>query len=67
MNYADFTTRYIRYTQTAKTASEAFKDADYATAITRPEEPSYGGFGALLGVLLMVAIFGYGFWLTISH
>jgi len=67
MNYADFTTRYVRYTNTAKTASEAFKDADYATAITRPREANYGGFGAFVFALAIVSIFGYGFWLTINH
>ena len=49
-----------------KTASEAFKDADYATAIERPKSLDYSGFGAFLGALLFVAVFGYGFWLTIG-
>ena len=62
MNYADFTTRYTRYTQTAKSVSEAFKDAEYATSITRPEDGEYSVFWGLLGALMFVAIFGYGFW-----
>jgi len=52
--------------KTYKTASEAFKDADYATAIDRPEEPEYDLLWGFLGALLFVAVFGYGFWRTIS-
>ena len=50
-----------------RTASEAFKDADYATAIQRPTESSTGGFWAFLAAMVGVGIFGYGFWLTISR
>jgi len=67
MNYADFTTRYTRYTQTAKSVSEAFKDADYATAITRPKQSDFDGLGAFLGGMLFVAVFAYSFWLTIGR
>lgn len=67
MNYSDFTTRYTRYTQTQKTLSEAFRDADYACALTRPKEADYGGFGAFVAALALSVIFGYGFFLTISH
>jgi hypothetical protein len=52
--------------KTYKTASEAFKDADYATAIQRPPEPEYDLLWGFLGALLFVAVFGYGFWRTIS-
>jgi hypothetical protein len=50
-----------------RTASEAFKDADYATAIERPKQSDYSGFGGLLLALIFVAVFGYGFWLTIGR
>ena len=52
--------------KTYKTASEAFKDSDYATAITRPKEPEYDFFWCLMGALTFVAMFGYGFWRTIG-
>jgi hypothetical protein len=51
--------------KTYKTASEAFKDADYATAIQRPQESDFSGFGAFCGGMLFVAVFSYGFFLTI--
>jgi hypothetical protein len=50
-----------------RTASEAFKDAEYATAIQRPENAQYGSFWSFICALIAVGIFGYGFWLTISH
>jgi len=53
--------------KTYKTASEAFKDADYATAIQRPQSSNIDGFNGLIMALLFVAIFAYGFWQTISH
>ena len=34
-----------------KTASEAFKDASYATGIEMPEKSEYSHFWALLGIL----------------
>jgi hypothetical protein len=50
-----------------KTASEAFRDADYATAIERPHQTDFSGFGAFLGALVFLAVFAYGFWLTIGR
>ena len=50
-----------------KTASEAFKDADYATAIERPKSSDFSGFGAFLGALVFLIVFSYGFWLTIGR
>jgi len=50
-----------------KTASEAFRDADYATAIERPQSCDFSGFGAFLGALVFLAVFAYGFWLTIGR
>lgn len=52
--------------KTYKTASEAFRDADYATAIQRPYQGDFDGLGAFLGALLFVAIFAYGFWRYVS-
>jgi hypothetical protein len=52
--------------KTYRTASEAFKDADYATALQRPESFDFDGFGAFCGALLFLAIFAYSFWRTIS-
>ena len=53
--------------KTYKSASEAFKDADYATAIQRPESSDFSGFGAFCGALVFLAVFAYGFWLTIGR
>jgi hypothetical protein len=50
-----------------KTASEAFRDADYATAIERPQSSDLSGFGAFFGALVFLAVFAYGFWLTIGR
>jgi len=49
-----------------KTASEAFKDAEYASAIERPRESQYDFFWGLMGALLFVAVFGYSFWRTLG-
>jgi hypothetical protein len=53
--------------KTYRSASEAFRDADYAEAITRPQDALYDGFWAFMGVLAFVAIFAYCFWLTIGR
>ena len=53
--------------KTYKTASEAFKDANYATAIQRPQSFNIDGFNGFIMALVFVAIFAYGFWQTISH
>jgi hypothetical protein len=53
--------------KTYKTASEAFKDADYATAIQRPTEKRYEALWALFGTLFFVATFGYIFWQAINR
>jgi hypothetical protein len=53
--------------KTYRTASEAFRDADYATAIHRPQETDFSGIGAFLGAMLFLAVFAYGFWLTIGR
>jgi hypothetical protein len=42
-----------------KTASEAFKDATWSTAIERPLENEYSPFWALLGVLLALGCIAY--------
>ena len=53
--------------KTYRSASEAFRDADYATAIQRPVKTDYSGFGAFMGALAFLAIFAYCFWLTIGR
>ena len=53
--------------KTYKTASEAFKDADYATAIQKPIEKRYEWIWALLGTIFFVSTFGYIFWSAISR
>ena len=52
--------------KTYKSASEAFKDADYATAIQRPESSDFSGFGAFCGGMLFLVVFAYGFWKTLG-
>ena len=61
MSYEHFVNNYQRWLKSPRTLSEAFKDAEYATSITRPEDGEYSLFWGLLGALLFVAIFGYGF------
>ena len=65
MNYSDFVIRSCR--QTPRTLSEAFKDADYATAIERPSDSGYSWFWGFVGALVAIAVFGYCFYLTISR
>jgi hypothetical protein len=48
-------------------ASEAFRDANYATAIQRPTEKRYEALWVLFGTLFFVATFGYIFWNAISR
>jgi len=52
--------------KTYRSASEAFKDADYATAIQRPQSSDFDGFGAFCGGMLFIAVFAYSFWRTIG-
>ena len=52
--------------KTYKSVSEAFKDADYATAIQRPESSDFSGFGAFCGGMLFVAVFAYSFYRTLG-
>jgi len=49
-----------------KTASEAFRDAEYASAIERPQEGEYDIFWGLMGALLFVGVFAYSFWRTLG-
>jgi hypothetical protein len=53
--------------KTFKSTQEAFKDAEYATAIQRPNEKRYEWFWALLGTLFFVTTFGYIFYQAISR
>ena len=45
-----------------KTASEAFKDSDYANAIEMPEKAEYDYIWAILGVLVAI---GFMAWISI--
>jgi len=62
MSYEHFVNNYQRWLKSPRTLSEAFKEAEYVTAITKPEEPEYDLVWGFLGALLFVAVFGYGFW-----
>ena len=42
-----------------KTASEAFKDADWCIAIERPNKSEYSPIWSLLGVLLALGVVAY--------
>ena len=53
--------------KTYRTASEAFKDAEYATAIQRPTEHRFEWLYVLLGTLFFVGTFGYIFYNAISR
>ncbi len=52
--------------KTYKTASEAFKNAHYATAISRGDESEYSFFWGFMGALAFLAIFIYGAGRTIG-
>ena len=62
MSYEHFVNNYQRWLKSPRTLSDALKDAEYATAIIRPEEPEYDLLWGFLGALLFVGVFGYGFW-----
>jgi hypothetical protein len=53
--------------KTYKTSQEAFKDAEYYTAIQRPEKSVYSELYGFLGVLFFVMTFGYIFWQGLTH
>lgn len=53
--------------KTYKTTLEAFKDAEYATAIQRPESSHTTSFWGFIFAMVFVSVFAYGFWLTISR
>jgi len=53
--------------KTYRSASEAFRDADYATAIEGPQQSEYSWFWGFVGALAFVGVFAYCFWLTIGR
>lgn len=65
MSYVQFVLKSSR-TSTFRSASEAFQDANYATAIQRPETSSFDGLVAFISAMLFVAVFAYSFWKTIG-
>jgi hypothetical protein len=61
-SYEHFVTKYHRYQYAPRTMSEAFRDADYGTAIWRCEQPdtwrSYAFIESIV-VMLSFGIVGY--------
>ena len=53
--------------KTYTTTQEAFGEPDYYVAIERPAKSEQGMFWGFVVALLIVGIFGYGFYLTISR
>ena len=53
--------------KTYKSASEAFREPDYYTAIQRPQKSCYGEFWGFVAALFFVATFGYIFWQGLTH
>lgn len=62
MSYENFVTKYHRYQYAPRSLSEAFRDADYGTAIWRCEKPQTWKtdvFIESLLVMLMCVFVGY--------
>jgi len=62
MSYEHFVTNYHRYTHAPRTLSEAFRDADYGTAIWRCEQPdTWRSYAFVESIVIMVCfgILGY--------
>ena len=53
------TRNYGMVGKTYKSASEAFKDASWSTAIERPHQSEYSHIWAILGVLTGLALVAY--------
>ena len=61
-NYENFVTNYHRYQYAPRTLSEAFRDADYGTAIWRCEKPHgwrYDAFIEMVVIMVMCGFIGY--------
>ena len=56
-SYENYIVNYRRFTHFPRTLSEAYKDADYATAIWRCETENEHGWQKSLNWLVPVAIF----------
>jgi len=61
MSYEQFTNRYHRYTQTARSVSEALRDADYATPIWRCETDWDRSKSIVRDMFMWVLLFGATF------
>jgi hypothetical protein len=60
-NYEKFVTNYHRYQYAPRSMSEAFRDADYGTAIWRCEKPHGWRYETLVEfVVLMATMFFLG-------
>lgn len=56
-SYENFVTNYRRFTHYPRTASEAYKDAEYATAIWRCETENESSIKKVANWVVPVAIF----------
>lgn len=66
MSYETFVTKYHRYQYAPRTLSEAFRDADYGTAIWKCEKPHQTRTDIIIeGVVLMLACGLVGYFLAI--
>ena len=64
--YEDFVVNQTRRQRTPRTLSEAFRDADYGTALWRCEKPHEWRNGAFIeGLVLMVACGLLGYFIAI--
>jgi hypothetical protein len=63
-SYEQFVLKSCR--KTPRSVSEAFLDASWCSAITKPKETDFDGFGAFCGGMLFLGIFAYCFWRTIG-
>jgi len=64
-NYETFVNNYHRYQYAPRTLSEAFKDADYGTAIWRCEKPdSWRSYALIESVLMMLTFMFIGYLLS---
>jgi hypothetical protein len=73
MSYEQFATRYHRYTTTAKSSSEAFRDSTYATGMWRCETADDRARRIIVDIsiglavfLIPMVVFFYGFYTWVA-
>jgi hypothetical protein len=59
MSYENFVTKYHRYQYAPRSLSEAFRDADYGTAIWRCEKPQTWKTDVFIESLLVMLMCGF--------